>query len=148
MLSITHGVVGAFVATKIQQPAAAVPIILGLHYLGDWVPHWDIGTGLTNGKRRRLHAFVFEIGDLVIMFTLLALFWQWGQDKIMWPVYWGAIVGIFPDLMLAPRTFLKWEPKWMKPLSEFHKAIHHSTPQIIFGILPQVLLILLVYLLK
>ena len=148
MLSIAHGVVGAMVATKIPDPLVSVPMILGLHYLGDWIPHWDIGTGLSDGKRRRMTAFFFELADLVAMAGLLIWFWQWGSPQVIWPIYWGALAGILPDLLMAPRTFLKWEPRWLRPINDFHYALHLSTPHKIVGLAPQLLLVTLVYLLK
>lgn len=148
MLSVAHGVAGAYVATKVPNPFLAVIIILGLHYLGDWLPHWDVGTGLSNGKRKKGAAFWLELLDLGLTLGLVILFWQVGEKEIAWPAYWGALVGILPDLINAPKTFLKWEPRFMKPLSDFHQAFHHSTPHKLFGLLPQVLLLILIYFLR
>jgi len=66
MLSIAHSATGAIIAAKVQNPFLYVPIVLALHYLQDFIPHWDVGTGLTNGSRKRIHAFFLEWIDLVL----------------------------------------------------------------------------------
>ncbi|EKD43638.1 MAG: hypothetical protein ACD_72C00193G0001, partial [uncultured bacterium] len=81
MLSVSHAVTGAFIAAKLPHPALYVPLILASHYLEDWIPHWDVGTGLSNGTRKRSTAFILEIFDLAIALGLVYLFWQAGQSE-------------------------------------------------------------------
>jgi hypothetical protein len=53
MLSIAHGSTGALIASKIPNPFISFPIILASHFLEDRIPHWDVGQGLTEGKKKK-----------------------------------------------------------------------------------------------
>jgi hypothetical protein len=140
MLSISHSLTGALIASKLPHPLLYVPLTLACHYLQDWIPHWDVGTGLSNGKRKRSTAIALEIVELVISVILIYFFWKDTDVSIMLHIWAGAFTGLVPDFLEAPRNFLKWEPKFLKPLNEFHNQFHHSTPIIWLGLLPQVLL--------
>lgn len=140
MLSISHSLTGAFLAVTLQHPALFVPAIFASHYLEDWIPHWDVGTGLTKGTRKRHHAIIMEIGELIITGALLYLYFQQGQASINWLAWWGGFIALVPDFLEAPRNFLKWEPAFIKPLNELHGYFHHSTPNMLVGLTPQVLL--------
>ncbi len=141
MLSIPHALTGAFVATSLPHPLVYAPIALGFHYLQDWTPHWDFGTGLSTGKRKRSTAILLEIGELVVTFGLIYVLFQKGNTSIQYHAWLGALLGILPDLLEAPRNFLRWEPPFLKPLNEFHGLFHHSTHHKLLGLLPQVITI-------
>jgi hypothetical protein len=155
MLSIPHSLTGAFIASKLPHPILYIPLTLGMHYLCDWIPHWDVGTGLSNGKRKRSTAIILELFELTITVGLIYWFFfiDFGKpidinDPYTMHIWLGALTGIVPDLIEAPRNFLKWEPWFIKPLNEFHGMFHHSTPNIMLGLLPQVILVFLIWWLK
>lgn len=155
MLSIPHSLTGAFIASKLPHPILYIPLTLGMHYLCDWIPHWDVGTGLSNGKRKRSTAIILELFELGI--TGFLIYWFFFKDfgqpidfnsAYTWHIGIGALTGIAPDLVEAPRNFLKWEPWFIKPFNKFHGMFHHSTPNIALGLLPQVILVFVIWLLK
>lgn len=148
MLSISHVATGAFIASKVTNPLVAIPLIFASHYLEDWIPHWDVGTGLSSGKRKRKDAVRMELVELVISFAIVFLFWHAGSTEFPLYIYLGGLVGIVPDFMEAPRNFWKWEPNWLKPLNNFHALFHHSTPNMVIGLLPQILLLIVIYFLR
>jgi hypothetical protein len=148
MLSIAHSVTGAFIATTLPDPLLYVPTIFASHYLGDWIPHWDVGTGLSSGKRKRSTAIILELGELAITFGLVYFFWQHGHQEINWTAWIGAGVALLPDFLEAPRNFLKWEPWFIKPFNQFHGLFHHSTPNQLFGLLPQIMVVAVIWMLK
>lgn len=148
MLSISHSLTGAFIATKLPSPFLFIPLIFLSHYLEDWIPHWDVGTGLSNGKRSRRDALLLEFGELAITFALVYWFWQYGSSTIATTAWIGAFTGLVPDFLEAPRNFLKWEPSFIKPLNKIHAAFHHSTPNILFGLTPQFLVVAVIAILK
>lgn len=139
---------GAFVASKLPHPAAYAPTTLALHYLQDWIPHWDVGTGLSKGKRKRSTAFILELIELAMAIGLIWIFFQSGQTTIQYHIWAGAFIGILPDLLEAPRNFLKWEPKFLKPINDFHQFFHHSTPHITLGLIPQFVLVVIIWFLR
>lgn len=148
MLSIPHSLTGAFLASQIPNPVFYVPGAIAAHYLEDWIPHWDFGTGLSTGKRSIKAALFFEVLELVVAFGLLYWFFQAGHDQLQWHIWLGAVAGILPDLVDAPKNFLKLDLKWIRPLTDLHHFFHHSTPNVLFGLLPQLFVVIAVYLLK
>jgi len=152
MLSVAHTAAGAFIATKLPYPLVSIPLIIASHYILDFVPHWDAGTGLSSGKKSPSQAFMAEIPDLILSFILIVVFFQIGKPLSFTTEglspYWGAFFAILPDFLEAPRNFLKKEPSALKPLNNFHHSFHNSTPNKLKGLLPQILLITIIYLLK
>jgi len=143
MLSISHAATGAFIAVKIGHPILAIPLILLSHYLEDAVPHWDAGTGLGNGTKTRKLAMVHGIIDLVLAGILVFVMYPTVSTSII--PYLGALIGLLPDLLEAPRNFLKWEPAFMKPINRFHHSFHHSIPRMWDGLAPQILLLIILW---
>lgn len=148
MLSISHSLTGAFIASIFPHPAIYVPLTFAAHYLEDWIPHWDVGTGLSNGHRTRQAAITMEIIELVVTIGLVYLFWQHGNAEIQYHVWLAAFLALVPDFMEAPRNFLKWEPFFFKPFNEFHGLFHHSTRNKLVGLTPQIVLWLVIFVLR
>lgn len=148
MLSISHSLTGAFLASSIPHPAFYVPACIGAHYLEDWIPHWDVGTGLSSGKRKRSTAILLELVELVISVGLIYLFFQYGHSEIQYHAWAGAFMALIPDFMEAPRNFLKWEPNFLKGLNNLHGLFHHSTPDMLFGLTPQLVVIVAIWMLR
>lgn len=149
MLSISHAVTGAVIATKISNPYLAIPLILLSHYLEDAIPHWDAGTGLGSGKKTRHSALIHGIVDLVLAGIIVLVFYPPNLSSISsfitTPAIWGAFLGLLPDFLEAPRNFLKWEPSFMKPVNSFHHSFHHSIPSMWDGLAPQILLLIILW---
>ena len=148
MLSISHVTTAAFIASKVSNPILAIPLIFASHYLEDWIPHWDVGTGLSNGKRKKRDAIMLEIVELVISVIIVFVFWPPSPIQDVTWIYIGGLIGLIPDFLEAPRNFLKYEPSWLKPINEFHGQFHHSIPNIFWGLLPQFILLVVIFLLK
>lgn len=152
MLSIAHTAAGALIATKLPNPLVATPLILASHYLLDMVPHWDAGTGLSSGKKTPKQALVSELPDLLLSGILVVVLFQTNNPLVLsisgLSPYWGAFIALIPDFLEVPRNFLKKEIPLLKPLNDFHHSFHNSTPNIIRGLAPQVLLLILIYILR
>lgn len=148
MLSIAHGTTGAFIASKIPNPLISIPLVLLSHYLEDRVPHWDVGQGLSSWKKSRQAAFLQELFfDFPLSIILVYFIFQVGQP-FDWRVWMGWFVALLPDFLEFPHLFLDVRATPLKHLSKLHKLVHHSTPNKLWGLLPQILVILLVILLK
>lgn len=149
MLSIPHALTGALVASKFSNPIIYIPLALAAHYLQDWIPHWDVGTGLSKGTRKKSTAIILELFDLAITVWLISFFWKdsWTDPQSI-HIWIGAFCGLLPDFMEAPRNFLKWEPFFLKPFNEFHGKFHHSIPKMWLGLIPQIILVIVIYLLR
>lgn len=147
MLSIAHTVTGAFLATTLH-PVLVIPAIFASHYLEDWIPHWDVGTGLSSGKRKKKTAILLEFVELGISVVLLYVFFQAGRPEFNTLAWLGGFLALLPDFMEAPRNFLKWEPKIIKPFNDLHHFFHHSTPNMLVGLAPQVVVLVVIWWLK
>ena len=155
MLSISHAVTGAFIAVKIGNPVLAFPLIILSHYLEDSIHHWDVGTGISGGTKSSALAFRHELFDLTLAAVFVLFYFANGTAIIQHPLsiftspyFFGALIGILPDLLEAPRNFWKYEPVWLAPINRFHGRFHHSIPQIIPGLAPQVILLTLLWFLR
>ena len=145
MLSISHGLTGAFVATLLPHPLLYVPLALGLHYLEDWTLHWDVGTGLSSGKRKRQTALLLELVDLALMIVAIYYIWQQTGTPLTIHTWIGTLAALTPDFMESPRNFLTWDPSWLKPFNNFHHNFHHSTPNMMLGLAPQAMVVATVW---
>ena len=152
MLSISHTLAGAAIAYHTQDPLIATPLILASHYLLDAVPHWDAGTGLSNGDKTVKSAILQEIPDLALSVILVLIFFPPSLDTfsslssiVQYAPFWGAFIALIPDFLEAPRNFLKWEPKWLSPINRFHHSFHNSIPRMLDGLAPQFLLLIMIW---
>ncbi len=148
MLSISHALTGAFIADKIGSPLIYIPLVLASHYIEDAIIHWDVGTGLSNGTRKKSTAMFLEIFDMLLAVGLVFWFFQSMRTGINVNAWFGAFVGLLPDFMEAPRNFLKWNPWWLKPFNDFHHNFHRSTPDMLLGLAPQIVVIAFIFFVK
>lgn len=154
MLSISHATTGALIAVKVTNPILAIPLILASHFLLDAIPHWDAGTGLTSKLITPRQAMLQEIPDLIlavmIIFALYpSSFFLFSNSTLNLQntaPLWGGFLAILPDFLEAPRNFLHYEPNLLKPLNRFHHSFHHSLPSKLIGLLPQFLVLWLIWL--
>ena len=144
MLSIAHGLTGALIATKVTNPFLSVPLIIASHFLEDMVPHWDFGTGINHNQKDKKIAFLQELFiDLPLTAIFVYIFFP------AQPLAWlGMFIGILPDLLEAPYIFLNIRFPLLNQFFHFHSTIHHSFPKKFLGLLPQLAVILAVFLLR
>ncbi len=144
MLSVTHAATGAFIAQQLPYPEIYLPLTLFSHYLQDWIPHWDVGTGLSNGSRKISTAFWLEWLDLAAAVALVFFIWQAGQVEFQLHVWLAAFVSLLPDFFEAPKNFLHWRPALLKPFNKFHHYFHGSIPNIWLGLASQLATLVLI----
>lgn len=144
MLSLAHTATGAYLATKIPNPLLSIPLILASHYLEDYILHWDVGTGLSNGSKKPNDAFKHELIDLCLSFMFVFLIFQLPHSQLNYAAWLGAFTSLLPDFVEFPKNFLDWEPAFLKPFNQFHHHFHHSTANILVGLTPQLILLLFI----
>ncbi len=149
MLSIAHGTTGALIATKIPNPLISIPLIIATHFLQDRVPHWDVGQGLGSHKKTKKAAFLQELFfDFPLSIILVYFFFQHGQPTLNISAWLGWFVCLLPDFIEFPANFLNTKLPFIEPITKIHELVHRSTPNKFWGLLPQFLTILAVYLLR
>jgi hypothetical protein len=137
MLLITHALVGATVARKIKNPFLSLPLILILHFLMDYIPHWDLGTDFR--KRIKFRNFILAFIDGSV--ALLIVFFIYQYQKYFSPILWlGFGTSLLPDFLEAPSLFLGISI--LPGLDRFHSNLSHQENQNLFwGLLPQIIII-------
>jgi hypothetical protein len=145
MLATTHSLTSAVIISQLPSPALGLPVVLASHYLLDLIPHWDTGSGLTKDLKTRKKAFFETLIDLATAGILVFLFFQNG--KPFSPLLWGAVIlGILPDLLEFPALFFDIRPFPLNYLEKFHTEIMHQRAKLPWGLIPQIIIILLVIL--
>lgn len=148
MLSIAHGTTGALIATLIPNPLISVPLILAAHFIEDYVPHWDVGTGLTKKIKSKRGAFIQELLiDFPLSIILVYFIFQHNQPFSYLP-WFGWFICLLPDFIEFPYIFFKWRFTPLNQFARLHSFFHRSTTDVVRGLLPQFAVILLSILLK
>jgi hypothetical protein len=156
MFLTTHALAGGLLAEKIDNPLIVYPLILVTHFFMDSLPHWDFGSyaGKEIQKRGQIKSLTkrFKLGLLgAVDLSMVCLgSWLFFRNKLLTnpSVSIGILVGLLPDLLEVPPLFLNWRPFPLNKLEEFHsRRIHHSA-KLIFGIIPQIIILILVFWLR
>jgi len=131
MLETPHALVGAAIATKIPNPAIALPLAFASHFVLDMVPHWNphLNTEIKKFGKVTPQTTVLIATDVVlalifgsIMATNFAT-----SNAHMVNIFLGAFAGVAPDVIEAPYFFLKWKNKFLIRWLAFQKSIQVDT---------------------
>ena len=137
MFLTTHSIIGAATALVIKNHFLAVPVNFCLHFLLDLIPHRDLGIGFE--KRTKIQNLILSFIDGITGLAAVFLLFQYRRP--FFPFIWlGTGINLLPDFMAAPELFFKLNlfPK----INYFHNKIaHRDTPDIFWGIFPQLLII-------
>lgn len=147
MLSITHIMISGAIAVHSPNWIWAIGLIGSTHFFMDAVPHYDLGTdALLEAKRSQLKTIALEIAELVIGFSLLYLSLAELHKSLILIGLTGGFVGILPDLISAPSNFFNLKFSFLKQFNQFHDRFHGITSDVILGLLPQLILVVLAWL--
>ena len=108
MTATGHALIGTVIAAKVGNPALAVPIALGSHFLADALPHWD--TAYSRRHKSKIRFFLESLADLILGFvlswTLIVLFFP--STNLLY-AFLIIIIAQLPDWLTAPYLFLDWD---------------------------------------
>ena len=148
MLSLTHAITGAFIASKIGNPLISIPLITASHFLEDYIPHWDFFVGTNHQEKNKYLALLQELLiDLPLSLLLVYLIFSFRQPFSYLP-YLGWFFALLPDFLEFPYKFLNFSRFNIGKVHSLHKVLHTSNNKVILGLLPQMAIILLILLLK
>lgn len=145
MLELPHAVVGAVIATKIGNPALALPLALASHFALDLVPHWNphLNTEVAKYGKITIKSKLLIAGDVALSLVggLFIASYKLPDINSFIIVVLGALMGVLPDLVEAPYFFfnLRWRP--VEKLIKFQKSIQNDAPKI-FGLATQAIILL------
>lgn len=143
MLLTPHTLVGLAVASVIKDPLIAFPVSVGMHYLGDVVPHWDFFSN-TNEEQRvsgwRPLAVAGELSLAVATGTAAVLYALWlvNDPALAFRMLICGIGGVIPDLLSGLKMYLKDLNGLLKINDHIQEKLQFQAP-LPWGILTQLL---------
>lgn len=143
MLLTPHTLVGLAVATVVKNPLIAFPVSIGMHYLGDMVPHWDFFSGTTEEERVsgwRPLAVAGELSLAVSAGTASVLYALWivNDPTLAFRMLICGIGGVLPDLLSGMTMYLKNLNGLLKINNRVQAKLQFQSP-LPWGILTQIL---------
>ena len=138
MTSISHALIGASIAARINNPLVAGIVSLVTHFACDAIPHWDLGT---NWRQRPK----IVTGTLAIIETLVAIF---GTYFLVAPTFQSVyvlivclVMSLIPDWLEVPYyLLLSKSPKSFYWIYKFQSLIH-SRLQAPLGVMTQIVIV-------
>lgn len=148
MLSITHAMTGAYIATLYPEPLFYIPAAMAMHYLEDSVPHWDMAVASKKKSGESVMGKMIILGAVDLLLAAGLIFvvfqgahWPTSWAEVNWPAWIGAGAGILIDVIEIPNSFFKKQPMLLKPFFKIHRAVHRKIFNFWWGLLPQVLIV-------
>ncbi len=139
MLTTTHAMAGAAIASAIPNPAISLPIAFGSHFVMDRVPHWPADD--TKKKLTKRIYLVVLIDVFVALAGTLFLARTTSNNLIVWGALSGSIMDI--DAIFYHGKFVDiFKTPLPKPLSRLHGGVQNETDSI-WGIVIQLAIIAL-----
>jgi hypothetical protein len=146
MLETPHVIVGAAIATKVVNPALAIPLAFGSHFLLDVVPHWNPHLytetkkfGKPTQKSTIITfidaSFALVIGSFIASRTL-------PNTGYFLTIIASCLAAALPDIVEAPYFFLDIKTKLMKKWIDSHRSIQANTKSIFWGLQTQIITVI------
>ena len=145
MLETPHVVVGAAIAFKVGNPALALPLALGSHFIIEKIPHWNPHLNTekkTQGKvsRQSLKIIIVDTVLALVLGSAIALR-AYPDVKRVVVVLMGAFLAALPDLIEAPYYFLNKESGFITKWIKFKKSIQ-ADANVIPGLIYQLVTVI------
>ena len=148
MLETPHVIVGAAIATKVVNPALAIPLAFASHFILEKVPHWNPHLNSETEKygRPSKQSTYIVIADVAASLALggyvaSRALPDWGQTATILAACFAAVL---PDILEGPYFFLNMRSEIIKKWIKFQKSIQVDIP-IIPGLITQVITVLLAF---
>jgi hypothetical protein len=139
MVLATHAVTGALIGAVASENLAIAALAGFLsHFILDTIPHWDYSLGsnekdpqnpLNDTMHVRSVSFFIDLAKIGADFFLglmLALLMVYAEPT---PVVAAGMIGALAAVLPDPLQFIymKFRPKFMRPLQKFHLFMHATT---------------------
>jgi hypothetical protein len=140
MLETPHVIVGAAIAAKIANPALALPLAFGSHFLLEKVPHWNphLNTETEKfGKPTKKSTKIVIIDATLATFGALYIAQRALPDSGHFITILAAgFAAALPDIIEGPYFFLNSRSAFIKRWILFQKSIQEDTT-VVPGLLTQ-----------
>lgn len=145
MLETPHVVVAAAIATKIANPALAIPLAFGSHFILEKIPHWNPHLNTEMKKFGKISETSKKIIAADVVLSLISGFYiaslAYPDNLRVLTILFACFVAVTPDLIEAPYYF--WGMKWkfiIKKWIPFKKTLQ-SDISVVPGLLTQAIII-------
>lgn len=140
MLTISHALIGASIATRIANPIISLPIAIVIHFICDLIPHWDVG--VDRRARSTKETFVLAAIDVILAIILMfAFFSSKVPTTYLLSMFFASTL---PDWLEAPYLFLNWNFFPFESIYRFQSKLQQKL-QLPLGLITQALVVFLVY---
>ncbi len=146
MVSIAHAAAGSFIAATFPSPWVYIPLCLASHFALDFVRHFDVGVAMKMHHFSKKEIVFYEALDLLIAFGVVAFAFRQTPDHFQLHIWLGAFFGILPDILETSDYFFQHPIQLLSPLYYLHDTYHHSTKSVLWGSLPQIILVSIIVL--
>src|SRR3990170_7115636 len=131
MLETPHVIVGAAIATKVANPALAIPLAFTSHFLLEKIPHWNphLFTETKKfGKPTKASTVIVAIDAVLALASGFYIAQRVIPDyKHAFTILLACLAAILPDLIEAPYFFLNLKAEVIKKWILLQKSIQEDT---------------------
>jgi hypothetical protein len=146
VLETPHVVVGAAIAFKVVNPALALPLALGSHFVLDKIPHWNPHTYTETkkfGKPAKNTTIIATVDSFLALGTGLFIAAQaLPQVNHAIIILAACFLSVLPDISKAPYYYLKNRNGLLKKWVDIERAIQVETSNIALGMTTQLIIII------
>jgi hypothetical protein len=127
VLETPHVIIGAAIATKVQNPLLSLPLALGSHFLLEKIPHWNPHLNTEKHKYGKItkQSTIIVLADstLALGSGLLIALQKMPNLGSVAVVLAACLLSILPDLIEAPYFFLGIDNPYIVRWIKFQKSI-------------------------
>lgn len=145
MLETPHVIVGAAIATKVANPALAIPLALGSHFVLEKIPHWNPHL---NSETEKFGKPTNQSTKIVIADVAASLAAGFFIASRVLPdtghfvtILAASFAAALPDIVEGPYFFLGLRNKIIKRWILFQKSLQEDTT-IVPGLLTQLVTVI------
>jgi hypothetical protein len=144
VLETPHVIVGAAIAFKVVNPALALPLALGSHFILEKVPHWNphLFTEKTTFGKVTSQSTKVVIADALLAFFSGVFIANQALPNTTHAItiILACFLSVLPDLIEGPYFFLDAKSKLIEKWIRFQKSLQ-ADADIVPGLLTQLLVI-------
>lgn len=141
MLETPHVIVGAAIATKVVNPALAIPLAFASHFVLEQIPHWNPHL---NTEKKKYGKPTSQTTWIVVVDVLASLAIGGYIASTALPntahattILLACFASVLPDVIEGPYFFLNMKSKLMMRWINFQKSLQNDTG-VIPGLVTQV----------
>ena len=145
VLETPHIIVGAAIATKVVNPALALPLAFGSHFVLEKIPHWNPHLNTETEKFGKPTKLSMKIVILDVSVSVVAgLFFA---SRVLpdtahaVTILAACLASALPDIVEGPYFFLNMRSKIIKRWILFQKSIQEDTT-VVPGLLTQLITVI------